>query len=131
MKSGNRSNALLVELLIVVMFFMLSITVLLQVFSTARSQSRRAELMTQALTSTQNVADRLYMSDDLTKELEAMGFQAQDGGWSMQVSEYTVTVTGIENEGTPGEILRLQVQAIEGGEPLVTLPVARYQEVRP
>ena len=49
MKSGNRSNALLVELLIVVMFFMLSSTVLLQVFSTARNQSRRAELMTDAL----------------------------------------------------------------------------------
>ena len=32
MKTGNRSNALLVELLIVVMFFMLSCTVLLQVF---------------------------------------------------------------------------------------------------
>ena len=49
MKSGSRSNALLVELLIVVMFFMLSSTVLLQVFATARTQSDRAALMIQAL----------------------------------------------------------------------------------
>lgn len=128
---GSRSNALLVELLIVVMFFMLSATVLLQVFTTARNQSRRAELMTQALTSTQNVADRLYTASDLSAELKAMGFSATDDGWEMEEGEYTVSVTGIENEGKPGEILRLQVQAAEGGEPLVTLPVARYQEVRP
>ena len=131
MKSGSRSNALLVELLIVVMFFMLSATVILQVFSTARNQSRRAELMTQALTSTQNVADRLYMAGDVGAALEEMGFQSGDGVWTMDEAEYTVTVTGIENEGNPGEILRLQVQASEGGSPLVTLPVARYQEVRP
>ncbi|MBR6186827.1 MAG: hypothetical protein IKQ41_11270 [Clostridia bacterium] len=131
MKSGNRSNALLVELLIVVMFFMLSSTVLLQVFSTARSQSRRAELMTQALSSTQNLADRLYMAADLKAELEALGFEKNEDGWIKESPEYTVTVTGIENEGTPGEILRFQVQATEDGSPLVTLPVARFQEVRP
>ena len=131
MKSGNRSNALLVELLIVVMFFMLSSTVLLQVFSTARNQSRRAELMTEALTGTQNVADRLYLSGDLKEELNNMGFEQDGEAWVLNGDSYSITVSDILNEGEPGQILRFQVQAQADGEPLLTLPVARYQEVSP
>ena len=47
MKTGNRSNALLVELLIVVLFFMLAATVLLQVFTGASDQGTRAGKTTQ------------------------------------------------------------------------------------
>ena len=42
MKSGNHSNALLVELLIVIMFFMLAATVLLQCRFSRRRKSSRA-----------------------------------------------------------------------------------------
>ena len=131
MKSTNRSNALLVELLIVVMFFMLSSTVLLQVFSTARNQSRRAELMTQALTTTQNVADELYIASDMESKLADLGFEKGEAGWISSSEEYDILVTGGENEGKQGEVLHFQVQAVLDNEPLLTLPVARYQEVRP
>ena len=131
MKSTNRSNALLVELLIVVMFFMLSSTVLLQVFSTARNQSRRAELMTQALTTTQNVADELYIASDMESKLADLGFEKGEAGWISSSEEYDILVTGDENEGKQGEVLHFQVQAVLDNEPLLTLPVARYQEVRP
>ena len=43
MRTGRSSNALLVELLIVIAFFMLSATILMQVFAGARTQSDRAE----------------------------------------------------------------------------------------
>ena len=64
MKSGNRSNALLVELLIVVACFMWASTVPLRFFSTARSQSALSGQLTQALNAAQNLADRLYAAPD-------------------------------------------------------------------
>ena len=42
MKGNHYGNALLVELLIVVLFFMLSSTVLLQLFASARNQGAKA-----------------------------------------------------------------------------------------
>jgi hypothetical protein len=48
MKNHSHSNALLVELLIVVLFFMLASTVLLQLFTAARTQSQRAEDLSEA-----------------------------------------------------------------------------------
>ena len=50
MGNRNRSNVLLVEILIAVLFFMLSATVLVQVFATARSMTRRAGVENRALT---------------------------------------------------------------------------------
>ena len=48
MGSRNRSNVLLVEILIAVLFFMLSATVLVRVFVTARNMTLRAGVETQA-----------------------------------------------------------------------------------
>ena len=60
MKKANRSNALLVELLIVVIFFMLASTVLLQVFTASSNQGKKAGAINDALVAAQNTADRLY-----------------------------------------------------------------------
>ena len=67
MKTHNRSNALLVELMIVILFFMLSATILLQVFAASTNQSRNADITTRALTGAQNTADRLYAAPDAQK----------------------------------------------------------------
>ena len=128
MKSGNRSNALLVELLIVVMFFMLSSTVLLQVFSTARSQSALSSRMIQALNAAQSVADRLYGAADAESMLEEMGGSQEEGLWRLPCDGYDLIVS-ISRELQPfGELQRYRVQAVSDGETLVDLPAARYQE---
>ena len=128
MKSRNRSNALLVELLIVVMFFMLSSTVLLQVFSTARSQSALSGKMIQALNAAQSMADRLYAAKDAESVLAEMGCTQEEGLWRLPGEDYDVTVL-MDTEQRPfGELLRYQVQAVCEGETLVDLPVARYRE---
>ncbi len=82
MKTGNRSNALLVELMIVIMFFMLTTSVLLEVFAKARKMSARAELLTNSLVIAQNTADRLYAADDPEKTLTEMNF-SKDGDLSL------------------------------------------------
>ena len=130
MKSNNRSNALLVELLIVVMFFMLSATVLLQVFSTARNQSNRAGMLIEALNETQSVADRLYIARDAEAALADMGFSQQNNEWSLDKNGYTITVTASEESAPNGVMNRFEVRAVQNDEALLTLPVARYWEVK-
>ena len=128
MKSGNRSNALLVELLIVVMFFMLSSTVLLQIFSTARSQSAKSGNLTQALNEVQGMADRLYAAADPESALKEMGCSQEESLWRLPGDSYDLTVS-ISREQQPfGELQRYRVQAVSNDEILVDLPVARYQE---
>ena len=128
MKSGNRSNALLVELLIVVMFFMLSSTVLLQVFSTARSQSALSGKMIQALNAAQSMADQLYAANDPESVLTEMGCIQEEGLWRLPGDDFDLTVAISSDQQPFGELLRYQVQAVSGGQTLVDLPAARYQE---
>ena len=128
MKSGNRSNALLVELLIVVMFFMLSSTVLLQVFSTARSQSALSGKLTQALNAAQDMADRLYAASDVESALEEMGCSQEEGLWRLADDGFDLMVDVSSEQQPFGELQRFRVRAVSGGETLVDLPAARYRE---
>ena len=128
MKSANRSNALLVELLIVVLFFMLSATVLLQVFSTARSQSGLAGKLIQASNAAQDVSDRLYSAGDAESALKEMGWTREDDGWYLPGDEYDLTVSLTREQQPSGELLRYQVRAVSDGQTLIDLPGARYQE---
>ena len=128
MKSANRSNALLVELLIVVLFFMLSSTVLLQVFSTARNQSTLSEKLISASNAAQSAADRLYAAKDAEMLLSEMGWTLEEDLWRLPGDAFDLTVS-ISREQQPfGELLRYQVRAVSGGQTLVELPGARYQE---
>ena len=131
MRSGNQSKALLVELLIVVLFFMLSATVLLRVFSTARNQSARAGILVDALNETQNVADRLYAAQDTDTALGEMGFSRQEGIWRLDESDYAITVTANQEAAPNGTMARYEVRAVQNEDVLLTLPVARYREVQP
>ena len=131
MKSGSRSNALLVELLIVVMFFMLSSTVLLELYATSRNQSARAGALTQALNEAQNVADRLYTAKDAEAALKEMGFEKAGEDWTKSGSVCVLKVTSSTESTAAGTLLRQQVSAVQNDETYFTLPVARYQEVQP
>jgi len=133
MKTNNRSNALLVELLIVVMFFMLSATVLLQVFMKARSQSLQAGALDDALNEAQNVADRLYTAPggeaDTAALLKEMGFDFDAaGGGFLERDEYKLLVYRNTEDRKAGLMDLYQVQAYQGDQLLFSLPVARYRE---
>ena len=131
----NRSNALLVELLIVVMFFMLASTVLLQVFSTAHNQISRAGIRTRALNEAQNVADRLYAArtqDDEGAALADFGFTSDESGaQALEKDGYTLTVRFDSQAREAGNMRLYTVEAYQTDELLFTLPVARYEEGQP
>ncbi len=132
MRANNRSNVLLVELLIVVLFFMLASSVLLRVFATARSQSAKAENMAAAVAEAQNVADRIYTAADAKACLRDMGFTDQDPLWTREDGAYSFEVTLSEEESGPGRLLRrLLIVRDASGEEWLRLPCSRYTEVSP
>ncbi len=133
MKSGSRSNALLVELLIVVMFFMLSSTVLLELYATSRNQSVRAGLLTTALNEAQNVADRLYTADDAIAALLEMGFEkGESNKWYRDGEPCAITVMDDSDAMGPGYMRKYVVAPMEEeGVFLFQLDVERYEEVQP
>ena len=128
MKSGNRSNALLVELLIVIMFFMLSATFLMQVFSAARNQGEQADAYNRALVDAQNLAEQLYAAEDPEDQLGRLGFASDDGIWQMESDGLVTEVTLSEEAGNHGMLRQDSVTVYQDGKELITLPVAKYVE---
>lgn len=138
MGKRNRSNVLLVEILIAVLFFMLSATVLVRVFVAARNMTVRAEVETQALAEAQNVAETLYASEDQDAALEALSFTQYHGVWTRSEKLYTLYVEGGEEPAEAGSYWRGTVRAFYNNrnveqvrpedEELFALPCTRYRE---
>lgn len=126
MGKGNRMNALLVEILIAVLFFALSATVILETFVAADRLSDSAGRSSEALAEAQNWAGRIYASENAAALLEESGFRAEDGGWTMDCGEFALTVALTETEMAAGTMLSAEIRAGDGDGTLVTLPCARY-----
>ena len=137
MREGHRANALLVELLLVILFFMLGASVLVQVFASSRHKSIQARATNLALTEAQNLAEDLYASDDPEGFLKNAGYTSEDGKWNYQAEKFQLTVTRVEtpeNEKTEaGELRMYMITATGDGVELFTLPSTRYipKEVSP
>ena len=111
MRNKNRTNVLLVEILIAVLFFMLSATVLVRVFATARNMTARSGVEERALAEAQDVAELLYATDDVDAALEQLQFASSHGTWSKDCGDYSLYVFGdIEPTGA-GELWAGKVSA--------------------
>lgn len=138
MDNRNRSNVLLVELLIAIFFFMIAATVVLQVFAAARNMTARAVTESHALAEAQNVADALIAAEQPELALEAMEFRAAHGIWTRAYGDYTLYVEGADVPQAAGTLwqgtvrayysLRTEDQARQEGEELFALPCAKYRE---
>ncbi|MBR7189024.1 MAG: hypothetical protein IKD53_10785 [Clostridia bacterium] len=141
MDNRNRSNVLLVEILIAVLFFMLSATVVVQVFVTAHNLTAKAGVETRALAEAQNVAEALYAADDVDEALEALAFSCSHDVWTRAEDGYTLYVEGEETPTDAGALWRGSVrafysmrnvdQARQEDAELFSLPCARYRGGRP
>ncbi len=135
----SQSNVLLVEILIAVLFFMLSATVLVQVFAASRSMTVRADAQTRALAEAQNTAEALGAAEDVEELLAEEGFLKSHGVWTKEFDTYTLYVSCETVPEGPGEMRSAQVRAFyknrkpqagpAGDEEMFSLPVVRYQGV--
>ena len=140
MKSRNRSNVLLVEILIAVLFFMLSATVLVRVFATSRNLTVRSGIESLALAEAQDVAETIYAAEDIDRAMADMQFTSMHGAWSKNCGDYSLYVTGGTVPAGAGELWtgtvsafyrqgETTVETLGEGE-LFTLTCTRYREVR-
>ena len=140
MRNRNRSNVLLVEILIAVLFFMLSATVLMRVFATARNLTVRSGVESLALAEAQNVAEALYAADDIDKVMDEMQFSSMHGSWSKNCGDYSLYVVGEAKPADGGELWtgtvsafyrqgETTVETLGEGE-LFSLTCTRYREVQ-
>ena len=133
MKEGSRANALLVELLLVIFFFMISAAILVQVYADAKLKSKTAHATNYSMLEAQNIAEDLYVSDDPDAVLAEYGFTAQGDGWVLEKDGYLLKVTRREEETASGVVRTYDVSGMEGEKTLLTLPSARFipKEVSP
>jgi hypothetical protein len=133
MKEGSRANALLVELLLVIFFFMISAAILVQVYGDAKLKSRTAHATNYSMIEAQNIAEDLYGSDDPDAVLAEYGFTAEGDAWVLQKDGYKLQVT-LKNEETESGTLRTyNVSGMEKDQVLINLPSTRFipKEVSP
>ena len=133
MKNGSRSNALLVELLLVIFFFMISAAILVQVFADAKMKSANAKAMNASMLDAQNIAEDLYASEDPDAVLTAYGFTAENGSWVLEKDGYLLRVTLQAEQTETGELRTYEIAGIRDGNTLLALPSARFipKEVSP
>ena len=142
MKEGSRANALLVELLLVIFFFMISAAILVQVFADAKLKSRTAHATNASMLDAQNVAEDLYVAETPDTVLKDYGFNEKDGAWILEKDGYELRVTILEEETDSGVLRKCDVLGVEithdqsGDEKentLLTIPSTRFipKEVSP
>ena len=143
MRSERHANTLLVELLIVIFFFMIGSVIIMQVFEKSFQLSHEAEAGTRALAEAQSIADELYAGDSVEETLQRLGFapageaggeaEAQDspsagaGVWTLAEEAYQLTVTCTSEETGAGALMRASISAAADGEELFTIPCVRYR----
>ena len=133
MKEGGRANALLVELLLVIMFFMLGATTLVELFAGAKHKTLQARATNIAIMEAENIADDLYGTDDPDATLTALGFILEDEVWILDKEEYTLTVVRQDEDTETGTLRKFTISGTGDGTDLFTLPSTRYlpKEVSP
>jgi len=134
MKSGSRANALLVELLIVIFFFMLASMILVQLFADAKIKTVTARATNSAMLETQNLAEDLYAAEDPESFLTGMGFTGGEGEWTLTRNDYVLHVIPSAEKTAAGTLRTWQISATRNENVLITLPSTRYlpeEEVSP
>ncbi|MBQ6384296.1 MAG: hypothetical protein IJJ42_12005 [Clostridia bacterium] len=128
MKNGSRANALLMELLIVILFFMFAAMTLVQIFGMSQSRSRQAMAANDAMLEAQNMAETLYDAEDTESVLTEMGFTRNGEAWTLENGEYTLVVTEMLEETKAGVLRSTRVDAVYGEKTVISLPATRYLE---
>ncbi len=126
MKETNRANTLLLELLLVILFFMLASTAIVEVFAGARQKSLRSRAENGALLLAQNLSEDLYAAEDPRARLAEAGFTAEGENWLLAEEEYSLKAEIREEKTEAGLLRTVLLTAERNGETLFALPSPKY-----
>ena len=127
MKKHSTANILLMELLVVILFFMLCVATLVEVLGLARSKSAFASAENAAMLRIENLEGLLQTAASPEEELARNGFEAEDGAWVLREETYTLRA-GMAEEKTGAGSLRTVTFTAEkpNGDALFELPTVKY-----
>lgn len=129
MRKGNRANMLLLEMAAAMLLLAVSATTLARMYAAAYNQSRRAGTLDAALCAAQNLAERLYASEDeqaMRALLESECFSWQEDVWRREEAGFSLTVTLTSEPAAAGRLLCAEIRAADDGETFAALPCAKY-----
>ena len=126
MNKNAHSSSLMLEIMIAVLIFALSGSVILDLYVTAHQQSQKAERLNEAQFIVQDMADRLYLADDAAGLLSSEGFALTDEAWSREYNGLILAVALSAEDYPAGQLRRAQLAASYSGEELLSLPCDRY-----
>ena len=128
MKERSHGNALLLELMIAIAFFMLAASVLLRVYGAANALSLRAARVTQALDAAEDAADAVIVTDAPEEALTRMGYSPAEDRFTREEAGFRLSVSWEEEVRPAGILLSGIIKAeTDNGEELLSLPFARYK----
>ena len=127
MKKHGTANVLLIELALVILFFMLCVSVIVEVFGGARLASREARSRTEAMMTVEKLEARLAGTEDAAAALESSGFTPEGSGWVLKEGNYILKAELLEEQTGAGRLRTVAFTAEQGnGRPLFELPVTHY-----
>lgn len=126
-RRGYQGNVLLVEMIVVLLFFSLSAVISMGVFVKAREMTDEAALLSAANERMSAWAEELALTPEAEVYLLSQGFVQEDGqlAWNGEKARYTAQVS-VEDTGA-GLRTRVTLQAQDaGGDCLLTLTAGGY-----
>lgn len=122
-----QGNILLIELLIVILFFSLSQVVMVRVFASAHEKSHNSVQLRHALMACQDVAEQLSVSEEPDALLLRMDFNGEDGTYfRCDENGFDVYVHCQREDTAAGTLLTSTVTAQKENREILTLPVSLY-----
>ena len=134
MKKHSSANILLIELVLVILFFMLCVSTIVEMFGLARGKSSFARDASQAVRLVENLEARLAASGDAESLLSAEGFLPEEDRWVLDQGNWNLTASFSEEKSEAGVLRTVHFTAEQdSGKLLFELPVTHYQpgEVSP
>lgn len=131
MREKHTSAALLFELLLASLVFMIAATALAGLFAGAHEKSRRAGRLQDSLSLAESACEAAYAREDPEETLLCLGFTGENGAYRYEGAGFTIEFAYTDTPAAGG-VLRAGVlkaaAAAEGsrGETLFTLPCRRY-----
>jgi len=125
-----KGNMLLIELVIVILFFSLSQVVLVQVFAAAQRKAVDCERLNDALLEMQDLAEQLTGSTDPEAVLTQAGFVAEGRIYTLHTDVgigYSAALSRLNQPA--GQLVMVQLTARQAEKELFSLPAIHYIEM--
>ena len=122
-----QGNILLIELLIVILFFSLSQVVMVRVFASAHQKSHDSVQLRHAMMACEDLAEQLSVSEEPDMLLLKLDFTGEDGSYfRCDENGFDLYVQGQREDSEAGTLLCSTVTAQDGDKEILSLPVSLY-----